>query len=183
VTNVSARWQPLKKADAALMPAHLLECLKDTGSLTRHLEHHCSGEFSLRLINQSWQAPMRDEAKVLRLGAGSRAMVREINMLCGGVPWVYARSIIPEDTLHGSGLEHIGRRSLGDYLFSEAGARRGRIEIASLVPAEALFQLACPGEAERDAILWGRRSVFRIKNRPLLIVEVFLQDFIQCKNV
>jgi chorismate lyase len=156
--------------------------LLDSGSLSVFLEKYCNGDFNLQLVRQSWQRPLPDEAKVLFLGTGKYALLREIYLRCGDTPLVYGRSIIPVRTFTGAErrLARWGQRPLGDYLFTGKNTWRTRIEITQITPVERLFNLAKKNISFKDTVLWGRRSIFYIKNKPLLIVEVFLPEIIRC---
>ncbi|MGH8119376.1 MAG: chorismate--pyruvate lyase family protein [Gammaproteobacteria bacterium] len=177
-------WLPVTRVKRTLIPEPLRVCLLDTGSLTNRLARYCKGNFGLRLQGQSWQRPLPDENQALNLRRGSNALVREIYLQCNDVPWVYGRSIIPEHTCTGSErrLAFWGQRSLGNYLFSGHNIRRGEIEIARIRPQDKLFQLACRDATADRSRLWGRRSIFYIKDKPLLVVEIFLTDLIRCMN-
>ena len=182
---LSIRWQSVKQARLHSIPNQLRNCLLDTGSLTRYLEKYCESNFSLCLKSKSWQKPLHDEADVLCLRNGEYALIREIYFKCNDTPWVYGRSIIPSRTLRGAQrrLVYWGQRSLGSYLFSEQKAFRGQMEIAKITPADTLFHLAVNPGANQNNTLWGRRSIFYIKNKPLLIVEVFLPELMTCINI
>lgn len=181
---MSLRWRPAGHINPRTLPSSLRKLLLESGSLTQQLESYCPGELCLELTGQSWQRPLFNEAKALCLHAGAYALVREIYLKCNNLPWVYGRSIIPASTFTGAErrLAHWGRRSLGDYLFSERKARRGRIEIAKISPEDRLFLLAVKNLDIEETELWGRRSMFYIKNKPLLVVEIFLADVIKCMN-
>lgn len=181
---MSLRWRPAGHINRRSLPVSIRELLLESGSLTQQLEFRCPGKFNLEFCGQSWQRPLFDEARVLVLPAGAYALIREIYLKCDQHPWVYGRSIIPSSTFTGAErrLAHWGQRSLGDYLFSERKAWRGHIEIAKLLPQDRLFQLAVKDRHIKDPELWGRRSMFYIKDKPLLVVEIFLADVIQCMN-
>ena len=74
---------------------------------------------------------MSNEARVLGMSMSGRALVREVQLLCNGVPWVYARTVIPRRTLSGrqSRLAHIKSRSLGAMLFADPSMRRGELQL------------------------------------------------------
>ena len=155
----------------------------DTGSLIKHLEYYSPEKISLTLEAKSWGKPQPDESKILQLRNGGYALLRETFLTCGSHPWVYARTIIPPQTLLGSRrLAHWGNKPLGDYLFSDKLTYRGKIEIAELktsnIPYSPIYNLAI----EEDSTLWGRRSFFYIRNKPLLLTEIFLPEAIKCIN-
>lgn len=179
---MSIRWHSINRSGINFIPASLLTCLRETGSLTKHLEQFCIGELQLELISQSWKRPLQNEANKLELRNGEYALVREIYFKCKSVPWVYARSIIPRNTLRGAQrrLAYLGTRSLGSYLFSERTTFRGNMEIAIIPKQDKLSDLALHNASDKNEHLWGRRSVFYIKDKPLLVVEIFLPDVIKC---
>jgi len=181
---LSLRWRPAGQINPRTLPSSLRKLLLENGSLTQQLESCCPGKLCLELTGQSWRRPLYDEAKTLALPAGAYTLVREIYLKCNNLPWVYGRSIIPASTFTGAErrLAHWGQRSLGDYLFSERKARRGQIEIARILPKDRLFLLAVKNMDTEAAELWGRRSMFYIKDKPLLVVEIFLADVIKCMN-
>ncbi len=155
----------------------------DTGSLIKHLEYYSPENISLTLEAKSWGKPHPDESKILHLRNSSYALLRETFLTCGPHPWVYARTIIPPQTLLASRrLAHWGNKPLGNYLFSDKLTYRGKIEIAELktsnTPYSPIYNLAI----EEDNTLWGRRSIFYIRNKPLLLTEIFLPEAIKCIN-
>jgi chorismate--pyruvate lyase len=181
---LNSRWRPAGHINRRTLPASIRGLLLESGSLTQQLEGRCPGMFNLEFRGQSWRRPLFDEARVLSLRAGACALIREIYLQCKKQPWVYGRSIIPAATFTGAErrLAHWGQRSLGDYLFSQRKALRGHIEIARILPQHNLFRLAAKDVQVKNTELWGRRSLFYIKNKPLLVVEVFLTDQIPCMN-
>ena len=182
--NLKLRWRTAGQINRRSLPSPLRDLLFQSGSLTLYFEQHCAGKFTLELIRQSWQQPLYDEARVLGLQTGAWTWVREITLKCNDYPCVYGRSIIPARTLSGAErrLGYWGQRSLGDYLFSGRKVRRGRIEVAKILPEHRLFNLVTKNVAAAEKELWCRRSLFFIKNKPLLVVEIFLADVIQCMN-
>ena len=182
--NRDLRWLPVTRINPSRIPLSLRDCLLDTGSLTSRLARYCKGNFNLRLKGQVWQRPLPEETNALQLRRGSYALVREIYLQCDDIPWVYGRSIIPAQTCTARErrLAFWGQRSLGNYLFSGRNIRRSEFEIAMIPPRDRLFHLAGKGMASNNSPLWGRRSIFYIRNKPLLVVEVFLDNLIRCMN-
>ena len=158
--------------------------MQDKGSFTRHLEQYCKGQLRLELISQRWKKPLWHESRKLRLRQGEFALVREIYIKCNNTPWVYARSIIPRKTLRGAQrrLVNLGARSLGSFLFSKQSVTRDEIEVVSIQKDDKLFALANKITTENSENLWGRRSIFYIKEKPLLVIEIFLPAGAKCIN-
>ena len=133
----------------------------------------------MRLLSQGWGAPRLDEAQALGMRQGERAVIRQVHLLCGNRPWVYARTVIPATSMRGKlrRLAHLGTRPLGAMLFADPGMRREPVELANIRHGEALFRDASRHLRLQHANIWGRRSVFRIAHKPLLVSEIFLPEF------
>jgi chorismate--pyruvate lyase len=161
------------------MPRALRAWLLDTASLTLRLQQLCPGSFRVRLLSQSWGRPFEDEARVLEMQPGSRGLIRQVQLLCGEQAWVYARTIIPVSSLCGrlQRLAHLGNRPLGGMLFADPSMQRGDVELARLETGQAMHAAATCHLARRPAEVWGRRSVFRLAGKPLLVSEIFLPEF------
>lgn len=156
------------------VPARWRPWLLDCGSLTERLLAASGGDLRVRVLHQRWARPRLDERRALRLGAGQRALIREVLLLGRGAPWVHARSVLPLALLRGRYrfLARLGERPLGALLFREPSLRRGCIRIARR-PVPALPGLEVPP----GALAWERRSLFHLGNRPLLVAEMFLPGF------
>jgi len=178
---VTIKWKDAGFIGNSPITANLRACMLDTGSLIEHLEQYSPEKISLTLEAQSWGKPHADESKILHLRSGAYGLMRETFLTCGDRPWVYARTIIPPQTLQGSRrLVRWGNQPLGNYLFSDKLTYRGKIEIAELktstTPYSPIYNLAIA----EDSTLWGRRSLFYIRNKPLLLTEIFLPEAIKC---
>jgi chorismate--pyruvate lyase len=173
--ELSPPWRPAARWSRTQLPERLRAWLLDPASLTQRILCACRGAFRVNVLNQSWCRPLRSEARVLELGAGRHALVRQVQLLCDGDPWVYARTVIPAATLTGPQrrLARLRSRSLGAVLFSDPTMRRGETEIARLVPGNPLFALAARGLGVQGSEIWGRRATFRLRDKPLLVTEVF----------
>jgi chorismate--pyruvate lyase len=95
---------------------------------------------------------------------------------------VFARTVIPRDTLVGSNrrLTRLKTRPLGAVLFADPGMERGPVEIARLTPCDRLFPAATRRLASAPEAIWGRRSLFTLAGKPLLVSEIFLPDIPPC---
>lgn len=142
------------------------------GSLTRHLIEASGGDFRVQILRQEWAHPCPHEAQILDIKPHQICMLREVLLICRGKPWVYARSLLPESSLRGKlrFLRKLDDRPLGALLFSEPSMRKGVQEFAQLDTQS----LPPPGAIPTTAKAWGRRSVYFLHQRPLLVAEVFL---------
>jgi len=157
------------------IPREVRHWLSDKGSLTRRLRSRCSS-FRVQPMATGLSRPNQDELGVLGIRSGTRAYVREVQLICGGLPVVFAHSVLPISSLRGgwNGVTRLGTRPLGDALFNNPRIRRMPLVYRCLRPAHPLYrgvQRHLPVEATR---LWARRSLFCLKGRPLLVTEVFL---------
>lgn len=159
------------------IPRGIQVWLRDTGSLTRKVIQACeTGCFRVRLLHQGWGSPLNSERRILRSRRGVVMLIREVELLCDEHPWVFARTLIPATSLQGAArrLTHLGEKPLGAVLFNEPQAVRGVTQIARLLPRHPLFAAACSHLDEAPAELWGRRTLFHLSGRPLLVNEIFL---------
>lgn len=169
-------WQPGRRWRRQQLDPELRDWLLDPSSLTRRLQERCAGRFRVRLDFQGWVRPALDECQALGLRRRPLALVREVHLLCDERPWVFARTVIPRSSLRGRErrLTHLGERPLGALLFADPRMQRGEVEVARIEPGTALHAHAL-GEQETEAgPVWGRRSVFWLGRRPLLVSEIFL---------
>jgi chorismate--pyruvate lyase len=157
----------LSKADARV-PNIWRDWLADAGSLTARLLEASNGDLRVRVLQQRLDVPKFSERQLLALGDRRRALVREVILYGTGQPWVYARSVLPLTTLTGRlrKLRQLSNQPLGELLFKDPTMRREPVQFASFAAA-----------SNSDKAIWGRRSIFTLDNKPLLVAEVFLPDF------
>jgi len=171
-------WRPARRVIRSGVPEKYLPWLLDPASLTERIIDRCRGNFCVQLLDQRRMRPLRNEAEALGMRAGTRAIVRQVQLVCGDTPWVYARTVIPPGTLARKShrFTRLGARSLGAMLFADPSMKRGEVEITSLTPSDQLYHLAMRGRREGPELIWGRRSLFQIGGKPLLVCEFFLPD-------
>lgn len=156
--------------------AAVLDWVLDPGSLTARLASRAGGDFRVRLTRLAWACPTGDECKALGMPRGERALVREVVLQGRGQPWVLARSVIPRQTLAGRNrrLRWLGERPLGAFLFRDPTLRRRSVRLVRLNAAKP------SGFASADTgSIWGRRSTFLLRGRPLLVAEYFLPALLE----
>jgi chorismate--pyruvate lyase len=166
------RWTPARRLPARALGATERAWLLDEGSLTARLVRASGGRFAVRLLSRRWQRPLPSERRALGLHAGGHALVREVLLECDGVPWVFARSVMPATSLRAE-LRHLrrfGARSLGALLFSDPRITRGPFELARVAPAHGLL----PATLDVGCAVWARRRCFALRGRALLVQEMFL---------
>jgi chorismate lyase len=162
--NTFKPWKKLHFLHYLLDPK-ITSWLIDSDSLTRRIIKFCchnNSQFSVQVLKEGKALPSVDEAIKLKMKIRQWAYIREVLLLCGDEPVVYAKTIIPLSTLTGKQrqLAFLGNRPLGAFLFSQANLHRDPIEISKL--------------SHKNQQLWARRSAFYLDNKPLLVYEVFL---------
>ena len=177
-------WRPVRQWRRSNVPEKYLSWLIDPASLTERIIHSCTKDFRVQLLQQERARPSRNEAMALGMRIDSRALVREVQLLCGATPWVYARTVIPPVTLARKSRRFtaLGARSLGAMLFADPSMTRGEVEIARLTPNDPLFHIAARHISGKQQVIWGRRSLFHLGGKPLLVSEFFLPDIVQLKK-
>jgi len=148
------------------MPSSLLtqpwrSWLLDRGSLTQNLKQFAPGRFSVSVLHASFGRASLSESKSLGIPPRQQVYIREVALCIDQKPVVYARSIVPRSSLTGSErqLLFLKNKPLGEFLFRHPHMRRGPIEVKQ----GQVNSLPC----------WGRRSVFFLNEKPLLVSEFF----------
>lgn len=171
------RWQPASQGRQGHWPDALRPWLLDQGSLTAKLMAFSQGKFRVRVLRQGLARPDLSERRCLGVSPGRWVLVREVVLMGKGESWVFARSLLPLSSLRGRlrQLRQLNTRPLGGFLFRQPDLEREPMEISRLMPG----QRYVPSSLQRGETLWGRRSVFRLEGRPLLVSEVFLPAFVE----
>ena len=166
------RWYLRRQLFSRHVPADIQVWLFDPASLTTRLQQKCTAEFRVEVLSQMMQKPRLDEHRVLGMPAGSYALIRQVRLCCAHSCWVYARTVIPFSTLKGKQriYANLGTRPLGAMLFADRTMERDQVMVTSLTGS----QLPDGMGLSNDDLVWGRRSVFRVRDKPLLVSEYFL---------
>jgi len=135
------------------IPEKALFWIRDDQSLTQKLKKRYP-DFRVEVDKQEELEIYKHEINLL--GNEGRFIVREVFLYGKNQPVVFARSIIPKNPITDSIME-IGNKPLGEILFTDPNILREPIEIT--------FQ--------ND--IWGRRSVFVMKDSRILVSEFFLE--------
>lgn len=168
--NLAARWQNAP----ANLEHNLADWLYETGSLTARLKRCCQN-FRVEVLGQAVGPCALAEATDVIL-AGEPVLVREVILYCDDSPQVFARSLLPLSSLTGDEqqLANLGNQPLGQVLFNNPLLERKSIAIAPFDERSSVAQLAATLKLMPLTTLWGRRSLFILNNKPILVAEVFL---------
>lgn len=171
--TMDTHWQNPKQFSVA---AQLLDWLLDPNSLTLRLKKYCQ-HFRVEVLGQAIERCSESEANE-DIHTGEQVLVREVLLYCDDVPQVFARSLIPLTSLTGEQqqLAHLGTQSLGQVLFNHPDLKRKCIEISSFDQQSQVSQLSRYLDLSVTTPLWGRRSVFLLEQKPVMVAEIFLPN-------
>jgi chorismate--pyruvate lyase len=158
-------WSARNKRQYFTVPATWRKTLFDTHSLTARLIAISDGDFKVEVLWQGWRKLSQQEASLLGCQEShSVAWCRDVALMIRGEARVYARTCMPRSTLTGneSQLKNLGRKSLGSYLFQHPQMHRGEMSAYRIADNEL-------------SLSWARRSIFYLRNKPILVTEAFIQ--------
>lgn len=94
---------------------------------------------------------------------------------------VFAHSVLPLPGLRGpwQGLSKLGNKPLGAALFANPLIKRTPLAFKKLGTRDPLYLRACQILTATPPQLWARRSIFSLKDSPILVTEVFLPDILR----
>lgn len=179
--TLPAKWQTPSEENLSQLSIILQDWLLDEGSLTARLKTHCH-DFRVQVVGEQ-QALCSEEEACELIKFGDSVIVREVILYCDNVPQVFARSLLPLSSLTGNekSLAELGEQPLGQVLFNNPSLKRQRLEISSFSHDSNVGKLIGVLEnsetttcASIGESLWGRRSIFMLESKPLMVAEVFL---------
>ncbi len=167
-------WRDLENAEAP--PANIEDWLLTTDSLTQRVQSCCGKGFHLEILQHGWTRPQLNERRLLLMPDSAYALRREVVLCCSGTPLIFARTIIPNASLQGSGLRlsRLGRKPLGELLFRDHSVERSQWQLTHVAQDNPMFDDVGLAKKKSKSQVWGRRSVFFYANEPLLVAEMFL---------
>ena len=174
----SSQWLPAERLGQLDVDPRMRPWLIGKGLISLRMKDACGERYAARLVEQ-WTGVLPSELKAyLKLGqsaAESAALFREVELSCADQVWVFAQSVIPDDTLCAHPwLGELGDCSLGEVLATLSGVERSSYEYAWLGADDPLSARALRGADVAPTRLWARRSRILLRGAPLLAQEAFL---------
>tara|TARA_S200000501_G_scaffold73720_1_gene65642 strand:- start:343 stop:891 length:549 start_codon:yes stop_codon:yes gene_type:complete len=135
--------------------------LEDEGSLTQQLIDVSDGNFRVKTVELAWRNLLGDDLRRLfgPVAPTHKFWSRKTVLLCESKPAVLAHSLMPAHSAEsalGKVLE-LGEQPLGGYLFSQTDVKRDAFQFA-----------------QSEQGFWGRRSMFYVDSKPIMVAEFFL---------
>lgn len=153
----------------------LRDWLLDDGSLTVRIKSICS-DFHLRVLAQGRVRGGLDEAPLFGIRGARTLLGRDVLLMGGDVPLVFAHSVLRAEDVRGPWrpLAAMGSRPLGAALFADPRIVRHPLRYRWLRIGHPLYSAATAAVHMELPALWARRSLFRLQEAPLLVTEAFL---------
>jgi chorismate--pyruvate lyase len=151
----------------------LAEWLSAGGSLTAHIRR-VGHDFRVRRLAQRCTMALPDETSLLGRRAG--VVVREVLLMEGDVPLVFAHSVVLQAHTNGAwrAIRGLGSRPLAELLFADRSIERRPLHYRAVTASDPLGQRILQALPQTRFPLRARRSVFYKQGKPLLVTEVFL---------
>ncbi|MEZ9820212.1 chorismate lyase [Shewanella sp. 10N.286.45.A1] len=144
--------------------------LLSSGSLTKKLKTQCQA-FEVKVLGEDTLSPLTDEYPTQQ-----QVWIREVLLVLDGVPWIFARTLIPGRLLEIKQQDFLGLgvRPLGELLYSKDEFTPGKIEVAHFEACSKIAKLAQSLDQDVSGELWGRRRYFEHAQEQLIVSEIFL---------
>jgi chorismate--pyruvate lyase len=159
IASSRLRWRRLESHTQQPL-ARAAAWLRSQGSLTQQLLQQSDNQFRVEVVSEDWiLVKASDLARHFGPVAPSqRFWSRKVLLFGKEQAWVAAHTLIPEHSLYSPLREllELNTRPLGEYLFSHPELLRAEMDFAPLDGA------------------WGRRSLFFLHRKPIMVAEFFL---------
>lgn len=172
------RWIENRSGFRHHIPENVQSWIYESGSLTQRLRGRYGLSVAVNVLFHHWSTPSLSERKLLVVPERRYALVREVMLHADGIPLLLARTIIPETTLKGAhrNLSHLGTRPLGEVIFSYPKLERLAMDVTLIHPA--MWSPSVIVLADIKQPIWGRRTVYAIAGRSMLVSEFFLPEIL-----
>lgn len=157
------------------LPNYIKPWINETGSLTKRLRSVFGQGVAVTVLSQSWRVPFMSECRLLNTREQRVCLVREVLIHLNNTPLVLARTVMPRSSLKiNQHLTHLGSRPLGEVLFAYPTLKRVISQTTLISPA--LWTRQQP----QQLAVWGRRTVYDIHHKQLLVSEFFMPKITEC---
>lgn len=157
--------------------------LTHPGSFMERLKEHGVSDARIEVIGEKWLHPAADEAALLNLPEDALAWIREVVIFDEKNTYMYARTIIPSQTLTGKlrQLQQLNSQSLGSLLFKLPEMKRSEFEFMTIKPESAWHRKISQNTDLAAVEIDGRRSLFSMKKKQLLLTEFYLPGVLELR--
>lgn len=172
-------WLENRSGTRHTLPENVQSWTYEPGSLTQRLRDYYGDAIGVKILLQRWNTPFLSERRLLKLHENKYSLIREVLLHADGKPLILARTIIPAKTIKvaKSNLAHLGNRPLGEVIFSYPKLERIEMDVTLIDPPT--WTQSAIVEANIDQPIWGRRTVYAIAQRQMLVSEFFLPGVLE----
>lgn len=156
------------------LPESVQSWTYEFGSLTQRLRATYGDGVAVRVLLQCWRVPFLSERQLLRLPEHRLCLTREVLLHINETPLILARTILPIETLHIAhrSLTCLGSRPLGEVIFAYRQLERVAMDVCLTAPT--IWTESALNCAAIQQPIYGRRTVYAIKHKQMLVSEFFL---------
>ncbi len=161
------------------LPVDVQSWTYESGSLTQRLRNYYGDGVAVKILLQRWHTPFLSERRLLKLPGNRCCLTREVLLHVKGKPLILARTIIPAAAIKAanSNLSQLGARPLGEIIFSYPKLERIAMDVALI--DQATWTQPAILEAGISQAIWGRRTVYAIAHKQMLVSEFFLPEVLR----
>jgi chorismate--pyruvate lyase len=172
-------WIENRQGIRRTLPEPVQSWTYEPGSLTQRLRSYYGNSIAVKILFHQWHTPFLSERRLLNLPENKYSLTREVLLHADGKPLIMARTIIPAKTIKvaRSNLSHLGSRPLGEVIFSYPKLERMKMDVTLI--HQSIWTQAAIDEAKIHQPIWGRRTVYAIRHRQMLVSEFFLPDVLE----
>ena len=172
-------WYEHRRGSHHTLPESVQSWAYEAGSLTQRLRDYYGNTIAVNILFHQWRTPFLSERRQLHLPPHRYGLTREVMLHTNGKPLLLARTIIPEATIKVAhrNLAHLGTRPLGEVIFSYPNLERISMDLTLIAPNTWTSQ--AQKKANITQTVWGRRTVYAIMKRPMLVSEFFLPEILE----
>jgi chorismate--pyruvate lyase len=177
--NREPLWRENRLGTRHTLPENVQSWIYEPGSLTQRLRDYYGDAIAVKIMLQKWNTPFLSERRLLDLPENKYSLIREVLLHADGKPLILARTIIPASTIKvaKSNLAHLGTRPLGEVIFSYPKLERIQMDVALIDPPT--WTPSATAEGHIDQPIFGRRTVYTIAYRKMLVSEFFLPGVLE----
>jgi len=172
--NQEPLWRENQQGTRHKLPEAVQSWTYESGSLTQRLRATYGDSVAVKVLFQQWRVPFLSERKALGLHENRVCLIREVLLHANAKPLILARTILPAATIKiaNRSLSKLGTRPLGEVIFSYPHLERIAMDVTLINSNEWIPRALDIGHIQQP--IWGRRTVYAIKHRQMLVSEFFL---------
>lgn len=177
--NQTPLWTLNRSGSRHTLPHNVQSWIYETHSLTQRLRTEYGAGVAVKVLFNQWQSPFLSEGQHLRLPCYRYSLIREVLLHIQDKPLILARTVLPQATIAIAKhqLSNLGTRPLGEVIFSYPNLIRHKSDICCI--PEKLWSISLKQQVKIDTACWGRRTIYVIKEQPMLVSEFFMPDVLK----